>query len=58
MKNELSSVLNNGILSNPGDELYARITPTGRKVIKVKKNGKKASATQYKSGKTVYTFSS
>lgn len=27
MKNELSSVLNNGILSNPGDELYARITP-------------------------------
>lgn len=58
MKNELSSVLNNGILSNPGDELHARITPTGRKVVKVKKNGKKASATQYQNGKTVYTLSS
>lgn len=57
MKNELSSVLNNGILSNPGDELHARITPTGRKVVKVKKNGKKASATQYQNGKTVYTLS-
>lgn len=58
MKNELSAILNNGILSNPGDELFARITPTGRQVVKVKKNGKKASATRYKTGKTVYTFSS
>ena len=58
MENELTIILDNGILSNPGDEISARITPNGRKVVKVKKNGKKASATRYKSGKTVYTFSS
>lgn len=58
MKNEISAILNNGILSKPGDELYARITPTGRQVVKIKKNGKKASATRYKTGKTIYTVSS
>lgn len=59
MKNELSAVLNNNILSEPGDDLYAYVTPTGRQVVKVRKhNGKKASATRYKTGKTVYTFSS
>ena len=51
MKNELSSVLNNGILSNPGDELHARITPTGRKVVKVKKMAKKLVRHNTKMGK-------
>lgn len=59
MKNELGAVLNNGILSEPGDKLTANITKTGRQVVKVEKsNGQKASATKYKTGKTVYTFSS
>ena len=41
MENELTIILDNGILSNPGDEISARITPTGRKVVKVKKMGKR-----------------
>ena len=58
MKNELTTFLDNNFLSKPGDEFSARVTKTGRKVIKAQKDGKKASATRYKTGKTVYTFSS
>ena len=47
----------NSILSNPGDELSARITNTDRKVLKIHKNGgrQKYSRTQYKNGTIVET---
>ena len=56
MKNWLDN-LGNSILKKPGDELSARITDTGRKVLKVSTdNGKqKYSKTQYKNGTVVET---
>ncbi len=46
------------ILKNPGDEINARITSTGRKVMKVNiNNGKnKYSKTEYGNGTTVETI--
>ncbi|MEW8995607.1 hypothetical protein [Clostridium sp.] len=46
-----------GILSEPGDKLEARVTDTGRKVVKIQKdNGNsKYSATQYSNGTVVET---
>ena len=46
-----------GILAQPGDRLEARITQSGRKVIKIEKdNGNsKYSATQYPNGTLVET---
>lgn len=51
MKNFLD-IINNGILNKPGDELSARITDTGRKVLKIHtENGKqKYSKTEYPNG--------
>lgn len=56
MKN-LLEVLNSAILSKPGDELSARITPTERKVLKVHTDGgkQKYSRTEYKNGTVVET---
>ena len=44
-------------LENPGDKISARITDTGRKVIKAEKNNgaDKYSATQYPNGTVVET---
>lgn len=46
-----------GILSKPGDKLEARITKSGRNVLKIQKdNGNtKYSATQYSTGTIVET---
>ena len=54
---KLLDVFKGGILQNPGDEFSARVTPTGRKVMKLKTdNGKqKYSKTVYKNGTTVET---
>lgn len=59
-KNELSAFFNKGLLSEPGDTLTARITPSGRQVVKLhKSDGSKISATRYPStGKIVQTISS
>lgn len=48
-----------GILTQPGDRLEARITQSGRKVLKIhKENGNlKYSATQYPNGTVVETKS-
>jgi hypothetical protein len=53
-KNELAVIKNNG-LENPGDNLSARITDTGRQVLKVerKNGGEKYSATRYPSTGTI-----
>ncbi|MDE6103869.1 MAG: hypothetical protein K2F60_05030 [Oscillospiraceae bacterium] len=55
-KRALSFVNETGLIE-PGDELIARITKTGRKVIKMKKNQgmHKYSATQYSNGTIVET---
>ncbi len=45
----------NGVLKNPGDNLSARITKSGRKVLKIDTEDVKYSATQYSSGTTVET---
>lgn len=44
-----------GLLSEPGDSLFARITDTGREVLKIKTNGgdSKYSVTRYPNGTTV-----
>ena len=49
-----------GILNNPGDRFEARITTSGRKVIRIITNGgrTKYSATQYRTGRIVETKSS
>ena len=49
----------NGLLKQPGDEISARITKSGRKVLKVKTKGgtHKYSAVQYKNGRVVETKS-
>lgn len=46
-----------GILSEPGDKLEARVTDTGRKVVKIQKDkgNSKYSATQYSNGTVVET---
>ena len=46
-----------GVLSRPGDRLEARVTETGRKVIKIQKESGnlKYSATQYPNGTIVET---
>lgn len=46
-----------GILNKPGDRLEARVTDTGRNVIKIQKDGgaSKYSATQYPNGTIVET---
>lgn len=57
-KNHESNITENaGILKHPGDQLEARITKSGRNVLKVQKdNGDyKYSATQYSSGTIVET---
>lgn len=56
MANSLSNPFKN-LLSNPGDELNARITESGRGVLKISKNnGKnKYSKTVYPNGTTVET---
>ena len=48
-----------GMLSKPGDMMTARITPSGRKVIKIITNNgnNKYSATQYSTGTVVETRS-
>lgn len=57
-QNSLSTVVQgfvNTLLRNPGDKLEARITPTGRQVVKLVQNQGpeviKKSATKYASGK-------
>lgn len=54
---ETSIAKKDGILTEPGDRLEARITKSGRKVVKIQKNaGKnKYSATQYPTGTVVET---
>ena len=49
-----------GILKNPGDKFEARITPSGRKVIRITTNNgrDKYSVTQYSTGRIVETKSS
>lgn len=56
MKNFLD-IISNGILNKPGDKLSARVTDTGRKVLKVYiTSGKqKYSRTEYKNGTVVET---
>lgn len=43
------------IITNPGDKLEARVTSTGRQVIKIVKDGAKYSAVKYPNGKIVET---
>ena len=52
-----ASASEDSILKNPGDRAEARITNSGRKVVKISvDNGKtKYSATKYKNGTTVET---
>lgn len=59
MKNSLVSLFNKGLLSDPGDDLHAYVTKTGRQVVKIKKSdGTKSSATRYPTtGKVVQTLS-
>lgn len=54
-KNDVSN--SNGILSEPGDKLEARVTDSNRRVVKIQKdNGNsKYSATQYSNGTLVET---
>ena len=56
MKN-LLEIISNGILNQPGDELSARITDSGRKVMKARTNGgkQKYSRTEYQNGTVVET---
>lgn len=56
-KNFLSSIFNNSILQKPGDQVSARVTDSGRQVLKVSKDeGKsKYSATRYQNGTVVET---
>ncbi len=45
------------IISKPGDRMEARITETGKRVVKLTKDGIKQSAVHYpSSGTTVYTI--
>ncbi len=61
MKNELITGLLglfDGILSKPGDSFSAKVTPSGRQVITLEKDGKKASATRYPTTETIVTTTS
>ncbi len=55
---KLPSIFSNGLLSNPGDKLEARITDTNRQVVKIHKNNglSKFSATRYPNGTVVKTI--
>jgi len=55
-KNEIAIIEQAG-LKNPGDKLSARVTDTGRQVVKVETNNgaNKYSATRYKNGTVVET---
>lgn len=55
---KLPSLFSNGLLSNSGDRLEARITSSNRKVIKLHKdNGRlKLSSTEYPNGTIVKTL--
>lgn len=55
---KLPELFTNGILSNRGDSFSARITDSGRKVVKIHKNNgnTKFSAVQYDNGTVVKTF--
>lgn len=44
-------------LTNPGDKLEAKVTRTGKQVIKITKDDVKVSATRYPSGRIVETRS-
>lgn len=57
MENDKLAVVEKAGLVTPGDELSARITDTGKKVLKISKNKgtDKYSITQYKNGTTVET---
>ena len=59
MANFLSTLFNHGggFLQNPGDRVEARVTDTGRKVIKAQIGDKKLSAVQYPNGRIVETRS-
>ena len=56
MKNFLAAI-GAGLLSRPGDELSARVTPNERKVLKIHTDGgkQKYSRTEYKNGTVVET---
>lgn len=56
-KNFLLNLFSNSVLQEPGDEISARVTDSGRQVLKVSKdNGRfKYSATRYKKGTVVET---
>ncbi len=49
----INSISNNGILKNPGDNLSAQITKSGKQVIKVHTSTVKRSATRYPSTGTI-----
>ena len=55
---KLPSIFSNGLLSNPGDKLEARITDTGKQVLKIHKdNGLfKLSQVRYSTGTVVSTI--
>lgn len=55
---KLPGIFSNGLLSNPGDKLEARITDTGRQVLKINKNNGllKHSVVRYPTGTVVSTF--
>lgn len=58
MANFLSTLFDHGgFLQNPGDRVEARVTKTGKKVIKAQIGDKKWSAVQQPSGKIVETRS-
>ena len=56
-KNFLSNLFSNSVLQEPGDEISARVTNSGRQVLKVSKNkgSSKYRATRYKNGTVVET---
>ncbi len=53
--NGVLNVLFGAFLSNLGDSFSARITPTGRQVVKISKGNVKQSAVRYPSGTVVET---
>ena len=55
-KNEIAVITQTG-LKNPGDKMSARVTETGRQVLKVEtdRGEQKYSATRYKNGTIVET---
>lgn len=45
------------IITDPGDNMIAKVTKAGRQVINIKKGGDKLSAVRYASGRIVVTQS-